>query len=223
MRRRNGRITVNLDGEPQAIYDLCDGYKSVLAFVLDIMMSIHSLWSSPLNAQGVVLLDEIETHLHPTWKIKIVSILRNIFPLLNFIVTTHDPLCLRGAKKGEVKVLSYSEDRDVKLESIDIPPGLPLEDLLLGVWFQMDTTLDNETNELIRKHSSLVLANEEVDRKEISRIEGKLKKRMTLSVGKGLFGSYLRTLDQVLSESCGYFSEEELSSKISEKLRKRLG
>ena len=223
LRRRNGSITINLGRSAQKIYELCDGYKSVLAYVLDIMMSIYPFWLSPQNAQGVVLIDEIETHLHPSWKIKIVSLLRNIFPLVNFIVTTHDPLCLRGALKGEVRVLNFSESGELEMNSVDIPLGLPIEDLLLGVWFKMDSTLDEDTNLLIQRHSSLVLENSSNNSNEIRTLEKTLEQRMVPSHGKGLFAGYLRTLDQVLEDEEDSLSEAELSLKISEKLKNKLG
>ncbi|TFH89245.1 AAA family ATPase [Vibrio ouci] len=218
LRRRSGKITVNLDGSPQNIYELCDGYKSVLAYVLDIMLSISSLWPSPENAQGVVLLDEIETHLHPSWKIKIVSLLRNIFPLLNFVVTTHDPLCLRGAKKGEIRVLN-SIDNNVSIKSIDIPPGLPIEDLLMGVWFKMESTLDEDTISLVKRHSELVLQPEPDSGEEKRQLEILLKERVSLYKFGGLFGSYLNALEDTVKQSDKPLSEKEVSEGIRKKLQ----
>lgn len=222
IRRRSGKITVNLGGSPQNIYDLCDGYQSVLAYVLDIMMSINSLWPSPENAQGVVLLDEIETHLHPSWKIRIVSLLRNIFPLLNFIVTTHDPLCLRGAKKGEVRILNFSDDNKITMESIDIPLGLPIEELLVGVWFKMESTLDEDTISLVKRHSKLVLQPKCDSSEEKQEIELKLKDRISLHKFGGLFGSYLETLEETLKQSDRKLSEEQVADGIRRKLKKAI-
>jgi len=222
-RRQNGRITLNYGFGAQRIYELCDGYKSVLAYVLDIMMSIYMLWPSPEDAEGLVLIDEIENHLHPTWKIKIISQLRNIFPLLNFVVTTHDPLCLRGAKEGEVRLVTQTNEGEVKMESIDIPPGLPIENLLMGVWFKMESTLDENTLELLNRHSNLVLSKAAVDINEISEIERTLKQRMSYSEGVGLFGSYLKTLHEVLNDSENDLAEDEVAYKISEKLKRKFG
>ena len=49
-----------------------------------------------------MLLDEIDTHLHPTWKMQIVRGLRQMMPAMQFITPTHEPLCLRGLEEGEV-------------------------------------------------------------------------------------------------------------------------
>jgi DNA-directed RNA polymerase subunit H (RpoH/RPB5) len=53
----------------------------------------------------VVLIDEVEAHLHPRWKIQIMHVLRKALPKVTFIATSHDPLCLRGMQKGEVVVV----------------------------------------------------------------------------------------------------------------------
>ena len=223
LRRRSGKITVNLGRSAQNIYELCDGYKSVLAYVLDIMMSIYPFWSSPQNAQGVVLIDEIETHLHPSWKIKIVSLLRNIFPLMNFVVTTHDPLCLRGAKKGEIKVLNFSEKNELVLNAIDIPPGLPIEELLTGVWFKMESTLDEDTVSLVKRHSELVTKSGSEYAEERKRVESDLKGRVGFSKSSGLFGTFLETLEETLKQSQRDLSEEQVAEGIRRKLKNKLG
>ncbi|WP_428031401.1 AAA family ATPase [Ancylobacter sp.] len=86
------------------------GSRAILAMVCDIM---HGLMDRRLNpgfqtfetARGIVLIDEVEAHLHPRWKMAIMTGLRRALPQMTFIATSHDPLCLRGMKKGEVLVL----------------------------------------------------------------------------------------------------------------------
>lgn len=62
-------------------------------------------------SRAVVLIDEIEAHLHPRWKMRIVTALREALPNVTFIMTTHDPLCLRGLRAGEVMVFRRIESR----------------------------------------------------------------------------------------------------------------
>jgi len=86
------------------------GYRSILAMVCDIiqgLMSVqnHTFFESLETARAVVLIDEVEAHLHPRWKIQIMSALRSALPKVTFIATTHDPLCLRGMEDGEVIVM----------------------------------------------------------------------------------------------------------------------
>jgi hypothetical protein len=65
----------------------------------------HTFFESLETARAVVLIDEVEAHLHPRWKIQIMSALRSALPKVTFIATTHDPLCLRGMEDGEVIVM----------------------------------------------------------------------------------------------------------------------
>ena len=86
------------------------GYRSVLAMVCDIFEGAIAKSDDELlpldEISAVILIDEIEAHLHPKWKMQIMSSLRRVFPQSTIIATTHDPLCIRGMHDGEVVVLS---------------------------------------------------------------------------------------------------------------------
>jgi uncharacterized protein (TIGR02646 family) len=139
--------------------ELSDGYKSIVALTVDI---IKTLWKDNAMfdaAQGIVLLDEIGTHLHPRWRMQVVKKFRNVFPSLQFIVTTHDPLCLRGLKKGEIIVFDRQADRKVFVID-DLPDSSEYRvDQLLtspffGLYSVVDPALEKEFNEyysLLRK------------------------------------------------------------------------
>lgn len=90
--------------------DVSSGYRTILAMVCDIMQRlmdrrVHPRFQGLEHAQAVVLIDEVEAHLHPRWKIQIMHVLRKALPKVTFIATSHDPLCLRGMQKGEVVVV----------------------------------------------------------------------------------------------------------------------
>lgn len=73
---------------------LSDGEKSYIALVLDIarkMAMTHPNMHNPLDGDGIVLIDEIDLHLHPTWQRDVVGKLQTIFPNCQFIITTHSP------------------------------------------------------------------------------------------------------------------------------------
>ncbi|MNR81900.1 recombination protein F [compost metagenome] len=108
-----------------ALRMLSDGYRSMIALVGDIMASVLPVWHHPEKAEAIVLIDEIEVHLHPRWKLFIVERLRRAFPRISFVCTTHDPLCLQGLLPEEVLVLGRNSDG----ETIALRPSLPLSDL----------------------------------------------------------------------------------------------
>lgn len=128
---------------PLPIEHLSDGYKSLFAMAVDIMREMLKHWDNLEFAQGIVLVDEIENHLHPRWKMRVMSALRESFPRVQFIASTHDPLCLRGMFEGEVQVLY--RDRDGRLQRVEQLPNvasLRIEQILTSDYFGLATTDD---------------------------------------------------------------------------------
>lgn len=137
---------------------LSSGYRSILGMVCDIMRGlldpqVYEGFESFQAARGVVLIDEIEAHLHPRWKVQVMSNLRAALPGITFIVTTHDPLCLRGMGVGEVVVLQRVATIDSGRQSqmpiiVESMKGLPpvadlrIEQLLTSDFFQLLSTDD---------------------------------------------------------------------------------
>ena len=129
------------------------GFRSVLAMLCDIM---HGLMNKKLNprfetldtARGLVLIDEIEAHLHPRWKVSIMTGLRRALPNVCFMATSHDPLCLRGMLKGEVLVMERVEETSdlglpVMTQSlVDLPDNhnWTVQQLLTADFFQLRST-----------------------------------------------------------------------------------
>ena len=74
--------------------------KIIIAMVADIasrMAEGNPGIENPLEASGVILIDEIDLHLHPKWQREILRKLHEVFPNVQFIVTTHSPIILQGA------------------------------------------------------------------------------------------------------------------------------
>ena len=90
---------------------LSDGFKNMMAVVSDIAYRCVTLnphlGQNALLSSGIVLIDEVDLHLHPSWQTKIVGNLASTFPHIQFIVTTHSPLILRALTET---------DRIIKLE-----------------------------------------------------------------------------------------------------------
>jgi energy-coupling factor transporter ATP-binding protein EcfA2 len=85
------------------------GYRAVLALVCDVFARLLAQDMTPYEARlsrAIILIDEIEAHLHPRWKLQIIDGLRKALPRATFILTSHDPLCVRGMRAGEVMMLN---------------------------------------------------------------------------------------------------------------------
>jgi predicted ATP-binding protein involved in virulence len=88
---------------------LSDGYRNLLAVVLDFarrLAQAHPNWENPLEAPGILLIDEIELHLHPGWQQSVIPNLRKVFPNTQLIVATHSPQVLTTVRKEHVRCLT---------------------------------------------------------------------------------------------------------------------
>lgn len=100
------------------INQLSDGYKSTISLVADIayrmaVLNPQLLGDVCLQTDGIVLIDEVDLHLHPAWQQQILADLCTIFPKVQFIVTTHAPAVISSAEQENVRVLNNYE--------VDIP------------------------------------------------------------------------------------------------------
>jgi len=92
---------------------LSEGYKSVMTWVADLLSRLSD--NQPevkklQDYQGIVLVDEISLHLHPKWEYQIVRKLRDWFPKIQFIMTTHSPVTVLGASEDAVFFKVYKEN-----------------------------------------------------------------------------------------------------------------
>ncbi len=94
------------------------GYQVTLAWVVDLAKKMFERYpesENPLHEPAIVLVDEIDLHLHPEWQRKIISFLKTQFPRTQFIVTTHSPLIVQSAEDINL-VLLKKEDNHVVIE-----------------------------------------------------------------------------------------------------------
>jgi predicted ATP-binding protein involved in virulence len=88
---------------------LSDGYRNLLAIALDFarrLAQANPNWSNPLEAPGILLIDEVELHLHPRWQQMVIPALRAAFPNTQLIVTTHSPAVLSTVRREHLHLLS---------------------------------------------------------------------------------------------------------------------
>jgi hypothetical protein len=141
--------------------DLSDGYRTMAALALDMMNLFLKTWGQLDVAEGIVLIDEIGSHLHPRWQMKVVGAMRNTFPRAQFIATTHDPLCLRGLKDGEVVVMRKVDNRlFVQQDGLPSVKGLTVDQLLTSEHFGLFSTLEPGMEDMFERYYDLLAAPE---------------------------------------------------------------
>ena len=100
----------NGDKQKQPFHELSDGYKNTLSLVGDIayrmaVLNPQLLGEVTKKTPGVILIDEIDQHLHPLWQKNILKCLMNIFPKVQFVVTTHSPSIISSAVNSNLILL----------------------------------------------------------------------------------------------------------------------
>ncbi len=110
-------VTFTEKGAEVSFEQLSAGYKGVITIICDLIarLSEKQQVASITDFQGVVLIDEVELHLHPRWQYAFMNKLRETFPLIQFIVTTHSPTILLGASIDSVYYHIYKEEGVVKI------------------------------------------------------------------------------------------------------------
>ena len=133
-----------------SIEQLSDGEKCTLALIGDLARRLslaNPSGKNPLLGEGVVLIDEIELHMHPAWQREILSKLKKIFPNIQFIITTHSPQVLGESGEDFTTFSLYITDRELKFTKTGPLTGWNSNYILEE---QMGTaSLNRETKELI--------------------------------------------------------------------------
>lgn len=155
-------------GRTVFLEDLSAGYQSVLALATDIMSVLLHIWGSVQVAEGIVLIDEIDAHLHPRWKMQIVERLRATFPRVQFLVTSHEPLTLRGLCQGEIAVMIRRRMGRVETITEDLPnpKGLRVDQILTSEFFGMNSTLSPELEIAFNTYYSLLARRDRTPKQE---------------------------------------------------------
>lgn len=143
------QFTIHIDGrEPFDFNTMSMGYAAVFDIISDLMMRMETKAQRNYDLEGIVLVDEIETHLHVELQKKIVPILTELFPNLQFILTTHSPFVLNSAHNAVVYDL---ENRTLVKDGL---AALPYEGIVEG-YFGADR-LSHELREKFEKYRALV-------------------------------------------------------------------
>ncbi|MDR6708313.1 uncharacterized protein (TIGR02646 family) [Novosphingobium sp. 1748] len=160
------QLVIEDRGRLQPLSELSSGYQSMVTIASDIMDVLYQLWQGITSGRALVLIDEIDAHLHPEWRLKIVDALRKAFPATQFLMTTHDPLVLRGLLRREVLVMTRDTEGQAEIVSPQMPDleALSIDQLLTSQLFGLETTMDHTVASNLSRYYSLVSKQNPSDR-----------------------------------------------------------
>ncbi len=118
---------------------LSDGFRSYIGLVADMLYHLNYVCpkkSKLTDISGVVMIDDIDVHLHPKWQREVVPKLAGTFPKLQFIITSHSPLVAGTLHAANVRVV---EDNQIH-EYTERIHGLSADQILTSSYFMLDTS-----------------------------------------------------------------------------------
>lgn len=132
----------------------------MLTWVVDL--AVHMLWrfpesDEPLKEPAIVIVDEIDLHLHPVWQRMIMQKLTHHFAATQFICTAHSPIMAQASENQNLAVVKRIEEKDIVIENTpQIVKGWRIGQLLTSELFDFDTDRGPEFDILVEKRRALL-------------------------------------------------------------------
>lgn len=196
------------------ISDMSDGYQSTTSWVTDFFgwqIYADRIVNKDSLITGILLIDEIENHLHPRWQKNIIQLLKEQLPNVQIIVSTHSPLIAKSAgsltpntKTDKLVYLELTEGNKVEKTELELLKGMDIDQILASKAFGYQI-LNIEEDEILSELSRLTSKGENRNKKEEEKYKfaKELAKNFIFSTEKSLF-------------------EQELESEINKKRQQKI-
>lgn len=149
------------------IENLSSGYQSLIWMVLDIAFRMAilnpDLFERVYETPGIILIDEIDVHLHPKWQWNVLCALKETFPNVQFIVATHSPIVIASCKNANLITINHEGE----IAYFSTPYGLDVSETL--DIFQESLSVAKEVSNLLKEFYQLI------DDEKLEKAEDKLK------------------------------------------------
>ena len=138
---------------------MSQGYQATIAWIADLVG--HVFWEAggPVDLdqmEGLVLIDEIDLHLHPRWQVELVPVLKRLFPLIQFVVTTHSPMILPGLEQDEIVMLRRDEEGNVVADEAPQSPMLMTGSEIYSTFFGLPGLYPTDLAQAMHRYGFLV-------------------------------------------------------------------
>ena len=160
-------VLVDKEGLTLNVQQLSQGEKSLIALVADItyrLVLLNPSLADPLQGQGIVLIDEIDLHLHPKWQQSVIPNLLNTFPNIQFIVSTHSPQVLSTIDSKCIRKLVHEIDGETGQLKSSVKPqhtqtkGVSSTDIM-ATYQETDPVPDIDEAKMLSKYKAMIQNN----------------------------------------------------------------
>ncbi len=137
---------------------LSQGTQSIIQFIAHLVFGYAEYYDFPPDLgkkPGILIIDEIDAHLHPSWQRRIIPTLNGYFPNLQIICSTHSPLMLAGLKAEQVKLLRRSENGKVTVSENDADISGWTSDEILRQFLEVPNPTDMATSDRVNRLQEL--------------------------------------------------------------------
>ena len=165
------------ESETLSLDQLSGGYRIVLALAADLarrMAQGNPHQADPLASEAIVLIDEVDLHLHPSWQQRVLTDLLRTFPNTQFIVSTHSPQVLTTVKPEQIIALRREDGRIIPGQVSAATYGAEAGDVLFAVMGVDERPRRNEFVKLLGEYRDLIGQGQGESRKAVS-LRGKLE------------------------------------------------
>jgi predicted ATPase len=181
-------ITIITDDGVLPIEALSQGMTSLIGWVgilLQRMYEVYGTDEDPKQRYALVLMDEIDAHLHPAWQQSLVKRLSKVFPKVQFIATTHSPLIVGGMKPEQI--IRFARDEDQKVITYKVEEAMTIgraDQILSSDLFGLESTftLNDDLTVLMDKyHELLAKERNPAEEKQFQQLREMLKTRIPMT------------------------------------------
>jgi energy-coupling factor transporter ATP-binding protein EcfA2 len=155
------------------------GYQTTLAWAADLAWRLLKRYpgsQDPLAEPAVVLVDEIDLHLHPLWQLRIIDDLSTIFPGTQFIATAHSPLMVQVAEAANFALLRKRETDVEIVNDPEVVKSWRVDQILTSELFGVPRARDKQTEFLFRRRTELLdkLSRGDAEEAELEELRAKI-------------------------------------------------
>ncbi len=153
-----------------AMNELSLGYRTTIAWLIDFatkMIDYNEKSQDPFNQPAILILDEIDLHMHPAWQREIIENLTDLFPKTQFVVTAHSPLIAQAALDSNLVLLRRSGDHVRVINEPDIIKSWRIDQVLTSDLFGLKDSRPREIEKKMKRRIFLLKKEELTEKQKV--------------------------------------------------------